>query len=73
MKYHRAASLIDYVFRSVHLQQAINAAEENLPKYTETGFDMRQKCVEESHAHAKQLAAEKAKEKSKEKPKPKRK
>ncbi len=49
MKYHRAASLIDYVFRTAHIQLAINAAISPLPAYTETGFDMRQKCIEESH------------------------
>lgn len=69
MKYHRAASLIDYIFRSVHLQQAMNAAEENLPTYTETGFDMRQQCLEESHAYSKQQMSVKGKPKPKGKPK----
>jgi spore maturation protein CgeB len=38
MKYHRAANLIDYIFRTVH---SLNSS--TLPyKYHETGVDMRQ-------------------------------
>lgn len=65
MKFHRAASLIDYVFRSLHVQMSINAGDQNVPKYTETGFDMRQKCLEEHHEFKKSLAAQKAKPKTK--------
>ena len=48
MKYHRAASLIDYFFRTVSVQLAISGGKP-APAYSDTGFDMRQKCLEESH------------------------
>ena len=64
MKYHRAASLMDYVFRSVHIQMAINAGEQ-VPKYTETGFDIRDQCLEESKEFKRRAAALKVKPKAK--------
>lgn len=62
MKYHRAVSLIDYFFRTIHLQQAM-ASGESLPMYTDTGFDMRQRCVDEETraAEALRLARQAAK------------
>ena len=48
MKYHRAATLMDYVFRTLHLQLEINSNSEKLPTYSETGFDIRTQCLEES-------------------------
>lgn len=57
MKYHRAASLIDYFFRSVSVQLAVNEAK-TPPIYSETGFEMRQKCLDENEAYKVQLKHE---------------
>jgi hypothetical protein len=54
MKYHRAVSLIDYFFRTVHLQQAMSTGT-SLPIYTDTGFDMRQRCLDDETRAAEAL------------------
>lgn len=64
MKYHRAASLIDYVFRSLHVQMAINSGGEYVPKYTETGFDMREMCLKEQKEFKKQAVLHSSKPKA---------
>ena len=46
MKYHRAVSLIDYVFRTVHFYVAKKQQDVNAPSYIETGFDTRQRALD---------------------------
>lgn len=53
MKHHRAANLIDYVFRSLHVKLmrtggALGAG--GMANYTMTGFDMRNKAIERARA-----------------------
>lgn len=42
IKYHRAACLLDYVMRTVHLLQLRAAGAVDIPPYRETGLDMRE-------------------------------
>ena len=42
MKFHRAACLLDYIMRTVHLMQQRAAGAVNVPQYRETGLDMRE-------------------------------
>jgi hypothetical protein len=44
MKYHRAANLIDYIFRTIHIKQIKHGGEENSIKYSGTGYHMRNKA-----------------------------
>jgi hypothetical protein len=54
MKYHRATSFIDYIFRTYHeiqlnpaiTEDEVSSAYDNHPKnYTQTGFDMRRIAI----------------------------
>jgi hypothetical protein len=47
MKYHRAANLIDYVFRTLHSLNTNNTSS-LASKYTETGIDMRRLALEQA-------------------------
>jgi len=52
MKFHRAACLLDYVFRSIHVKMVLSgvggAAAAKALGYTNTGFHMRQRAIENS-------------------------
>eukprot|EP01035_Chromulina_nebulosa_P019572 gene19572-25472_t len=45
MKYHRAANLVDYAFRTIHHKQNGESS------YTETGYDMRQIALNRHDKH----------------------
>lgn len=45
MKYHRAANLADYVFRTLHTKELIAAGAINFP-YRQTGIDMRERALQ---------------------------
>lgn len=49
MKFHRAACLMDYVFRTIHVKLVLEAQGPQAAKalgYTSTGFHMRQRAIE---------------------------
>jgi len=56
MKFHRAACLMDYIFRTIHVKQVLERQGPEAAKslqYTATGFHMRQRALENSKAHPK--------------------
>lgn len=53
MKYHRAANLIDYVFRTLHVKLMRSGGVHlagSSANYTMTGYDMRNQAVERARA-----------------------
>jgi hypothetical protein len=45
MKHHRAACLLDYIFRTVHAFEMKRAGEDPTLTYSETGFELREVAV----------------------------
>jgi hypothetical protein len=49
MKFHRAACLLDYIFRTIHVKQVLESQGPDSARslqYTSTGFHMRQRALE---------------------------
>ena len=51
LKYHRAISFIDFVFRTLHIKLAKDAGESH-PNYTDDGFQLRQKLINSNNKEA---------------------
>ena len=56
MKYHRAANLADYIFRTLHTKQLLSHGVKaaDLP-YRQTGIDMRDRAIQGQQAYIERI------------------
>jgi len=62
MKFHRAANLIDYVFRTIHIKMALASSVEEAKalQYTATGFHMHKLALDADKRNKERAAAKQA-------------